>query len=122
MRMLDDRATQKVTANGLEFACQVYAPAGAEADAAIVLIRGLGTQLIEWSPVLIESLVAGDAGVEASFSVRRSLDADAERTAELFCGIVNRWRALGGTSHAAVRQLHVQARQRPGRDLAGREI
>ena len=59
MRMLDDRATQKVTANGLELACQVYAPAGEPADAAIVLIRGLGTQLIEWSPVLIESLVAG---------------------------------------------------------------
>ncbi len=59
MRILDDRATQKVSANGLEFAVQVYAPAGRSADAAIVLIRGLGTQLIEWSPVLIESLVAG---------------------------------------------------------------
>ena len=59
MRILDDRATRKVSANGLEFACQVYAPAGKPADAAIVLIRGLGTQLIEWSPVLIESLVAG---------------------------------------------------------------
>ena len=59
MRMLDDRATQKVSANGLELACQVYAPAGQSAEAAIVLIRGLGTQLIEWSPVLIESLVAG---------------------------------------------------------------
>lgn len=59
MRILDDRATQMVTANGLELACQVYAPAGQPADAAIVLIRGLGTQLIEWSPVLIESLLAG---------------------------------------------------------------
>ena len=58
-RILDDRATQKVAANGLELACQVYAPAGGPAAAAIVLIRGLGTQLIEWSPVLIESLVAG---------------------------------------------------------------
>jgi pimeloyl-ACP methyl ester carboxylesterase len=57
--MLDDRATQRVSANGLELACQVYAPAGGPADAAIVLIRGLGTQLIEWSPVLIEELVAG---------------------------------------------------------------
>lgn len=59
MRMLDDRATQKVAANGLELACQVYAPAGGATDGAIVLIRGLGTQLIEWSPVLIEALVAG---------------------------------------------------------------
>lgn len=59
MRMLDDRATQKVAANGLELACQVYAPADRHAQAAIVLIRGLGTQLIEWSPVLIEALVAG---------------------------------------------------------------
>jgi pimeloyl-ACP methyl ester carboxylesterase len=59
MLILDDRATQMIPANGLEFATQVYAPAGKPADAAIVLIRGLGTQLIEWSPVLIESLVAG---------------------------------------------------------------
>jgi pimeloyl-ACP methyl ester carboxylesterase len=59
MRILNDRATQMIPANGLEFAAQVYAPAGKPADAAIVLIRGLGTQLIEWSPVLIESLVAG---------------------------------------------------------------
>ncbi len=59
MRMLDDRATQKVSANGLELACQVYAPAGNPPESAIVLIRGLGTQLIEWSPVLIEALVAG---------------------------------------------------------------
>ena len=59
LRILDDRTTRKVSANGLELACQVYTPEGRPADAAIVLIRGLGTQLIEWSPVLIESLVAG---------------------------------------------------------------
>ena len=54
--MLDDKATRMVSANGLELACQVSGPADAPA---IVLIRGLGTQLIEWSPVLIETLVAG---------------------------------------------------------------
>ena len=54
--MLDDGATRLVAANGLEFACQIH---GEDTAPAIVLIRGLGTQLIEWSPVLIEALVAG---------------------------------------------------------------
>jgi pimeloyl-ACP methyl ester carboxylesterase len=54
--MLDDAATRLVAANGLEFACQVH---GAKDAPAIVLIRGLGTQLIEWSPALIEALAAG---------------------------------------------------------------
>lgn len=54
--MLTDDATRMVSANGLELACQV---SGDSTAPAIVLIRGLGTQLIEWSPVLIESLVAG---------------------------------------------------------------
>jgi len=54
--MLDDSRTRRVAAGGLEFACQVH---GDDQAPAIVLIRGLGTQLIEWSPVLIESLVKG---------------------------------------------------------------
>jgi pimeloyl-ACP methyl ester carboxylesterase len=54
--VLDDGATRRVAANGLEFACQVHGDAAAPA---IVLIRGLGTQLIEWSRVLVDSLVAG---------------------------------------------------------------
>ena len=80
MRMLDDRATQRIAANGLEFACQVYAPAGGKSEAAIVLIRGLGTQLIEWSPVLIESLVAGGLKVvifdNRDVGLSSKLDAD----------------------------------------------
>jgi pimeloyl-ACP methyl ester carboxylesterase len=41
---------------GLRFACQ---RTGDPAAPAIILIRGLGTQLIEWSPLLLQSLVAG---------------------------------------------------------------
>ena len=55
--MLDDEATRLVEANGLAFAtCQTH---GDASNPAIVLIRGLGTQLIEWSPVLIDALTAG---------------------------------------------------------------
>jgi pimeloyl-ACP methyl ester carboxylesterase len=59
--MLDDAATRFVTANGLRIACQVHgdAAAGPGASDSIVLIRGLGTQLIEWSPALIDTLVQG---------------------------------------------------------------
>ncbi len=54
--MLDDGATRPVHVGGLEFACQVHGDTGLPA---IVLIRGLGTQLIEWSPVLIDAFVEG---------------------------------------------------------------
>lgn len=53
---LNDDATRLVEANGLRFACQVH---GDASRPAIVLIRGLGTQLIEWSPLLIDALTAG---------------------------------------------------------------
>lgn len=56
MSLLSDDATRLVRAGTLELACQVH---GATSAPAIVLIRGLGTQLIEWSPVLIEALTAG---------------------------------------------------------------
>lgn len=59
--MLNDQRTRKIEANGLQFACQIYGGDG-QLDPevpAIVLIRGLGTQLIEWSPLLIDTLVAG---------------------------------------------------------------
>lgn len=58
--MLDDAATRLVRAGPVELACQVH---GDPADPAIILIRGLGTQLVEWSPVLIESLTAGGLSV-----------------------------------------------------------
>ncbi len=45
-----------VTAGDLTFACCRY---GNPADPAIVLIRGLGTQMIEWSSVFIDALVDG---------------------------------------------------------------
>lgn len=58
--MLDDEQTRLVEANGLTFACQIFSPDEEEQSTpAIVLIRGLGTQLIEWSPLLIKTLVAG---------------------------------------------------------------
>ncbi len=59
--MLSDDRTRMIEANGLQFACQVHGGNGQlEPEVpAMVLIRGLGTQLIEWSPVLIEALVAG---------------------------------------------------------------
>ncbi len=56
MSLLDDSPTRLVTAGGLTFACQSH---GAPEDPAILLIRGLGTQLIEWSPVLVRDLVGG---------------------------------------------------------------
>lgn len=60
MSLLDDAATRQVAAGGLTFACQTH---GDECDPPIVLVRGLGTQLIEWSPVLIDALVAGGLSV-----------------------------------------------------------
>ncbi len=60
MKALDDRRTGYVDANGLRFACQRHPePDKAAESDTIVLIRGLGTQMIEWSPVLIESLTRG---------------------------------------------------------------
>ena len=38
------------------------------------------------------------AGIEFSNSEAHSADYDAQKTAELFAGIVNRWQALGGWS------------------------
>jgi proline iminopeptidase len=51
---------QLVRVGDLELACQRY---GDDSAPAIVLIRGLGTQMIEWSPVLVESFVSGGLGV-----------------------------------------------------------
>jgi pimeloyl-ACP methyl ester carboxylesterase len=56
LSLLDDAATRLVAAGGLTFACQVH---GDERDPPILLVRGLGTQLVEWSPVLVGALVAG---------------------------------------------------------------
>lgn len=60
MSLLDDEATRLVAAGGLTFACQVH---GDRQHPTIFLIRGLGTQLIEWSPVLVDTLVAGGLSV-----------------------------------------------------------
>ena len=56
MTLLSDAATRLVQAGDLTFACQSH---GRGENPAIILIRGLGTQLIEWSPALIDGLVAG---------------------------------------------------------------
>ena len=40
--------------------CLEYAVAGSDTGIPIVLIRGLGTQMIEWSPCLLDGLVAAD--------------------------------------------------------------
>jgi len=45
-----------ISVGDLKFAACRY---GNPADPSIVLIRGLGTQMIEWSPRLLETLVAG---------------------------------------------------------------
>jgi pimeloyl-ACP methyl ester carboxylesterase len=58
--MLDDASTVFVEANGLRFACQQHGPEGGDP---IVLIRGLGTQMIEWSPVLLRRLGEGNLRV-----------------------------------------------------------
>lgn len=60
MSLLDDQATRLLAAGGLTFACQIH---GKPPGAFIILVRGLGTQLIEWSPVLVEALVAGGVRV-----------------------------------------------------------
>ncbi|MGE0622174.1 MAG: alpha/beta fold hydrolase [Pseudomonadales bacterium] len=62
MSLLGDEATRLVEAGGLTFACQVH---GDSHGPSIFLIRGLGTQLIEWSPVLVDALVAGGLRVVA---------------------------------------------------------
>jgi len=56
LSLLDDAATELVDAGALTFACQTRGDRG---DPSIILIRGLGTQLIEWSPALVDTLVAG---------------------------------------------------------------
>ena len=81
---LDDSTTKYLDANGLRFAYQYYFPSnhqsgrpsnrqsnrqsdrqsrdqseGTSSRPAIVLIRGLGTQMIEWSPILIDQLTRG---------------------------------------------------------------
>ncbi|HEY5646859.1 MAG TPA: alpha/beta hydrolase [Pseudomonadales bacterium] len=56
MSLLTDAHTRLVEAGGLTFALQSH---GDPRAPAIILIRGLGTQLIEWSPVLVDALVAG---------------------------------------------------------------
>ena len=56
MSLLTDSTTRIVRAGRLDLACQVH---GLSGDPAILLIRGLGTQLIEWSPVLIDAMCAG---------------------------------------------------------------
>jgi pimeloyl-ACP methyl ester carboxylesterase len=48
--------------NGLDLFYELH---GAEAAPCIVLIRGLGTQMIEWSPVLLERLVSAGLRVLA---------------------------------------------------------
>jgi pimeloyl-ACP methyl ester carboxylesterase len=60
LRTLDDGRTRYLTAHGLRFAYQDH---GRADDDAIILIRGLGTQMIEWSPVLIEALTGGSLRV-----------------------------------------------------------
>jgi pimeloyl-ACP methyl ester carboxylesterase len=51
-----------VETGGLKFACRRW---GDPSAPAIILIRGLGTQMIEWSPRLVEALVAGGLQVIA---------------------------------------------------------
>ncbi len=58
MNLLNDQQTQYLEANGLRFAFQIHAAPEAPLET-IVLIRGLGTQMVEWSPALIDSLVQG---------------------------------------------------------------
>jgi pimeloyl-ACP methyl ester carboxylesterase len=59
LNVLDDQQTQTLEANGLRFAYQIHAAPGQDSRETIVLTRGLGTQMVEWSPVLIDSLVQG---------------------------------------------------------------
>ena len=54
--MLDDTGTRNLEANGIRFAYQEH---GDVTGDPIVLIRGLGTQMIEWSPQLLGTLTGG---------------------------------------------------------------
>ena len=64
MNAIDDQATRFVLTRGLRFAYQHHPRQGGECgNDTIVLIRGLGTQLIEWSPLLIERLTHGGLNV-----------------------------------------------------------
>jgi pimeloyl-ACP methyl ester carboxylesterase len=64
-----------IPVGNLQFACRHY---GDPADPPIVLIRGLGTQMIEWSPRLLELLVAG--GLQVVIFDNRDVGASSKLT------------------------------------------
>jgi pimeloyl-ACP methyl ester carboxylesterase len=76
-----DSGEQMIRVGAFDFACRRL---GDAAHPAIVLIRGLGTQMIEWSPVLLERLVEGglqvvifdnrDAGLSSKAADAYTLD------------------------------------------------
>lgn len=66
-------AEWSVSVGDMSFAARRY---GEDNAPAIVLIRGLGTQLIEWSPVLLEALVAG--GLQAIIFDNRDVGASSK--------------------------------------------
>jgi len=113
LSLLDDAATRLVAAGGLTFACQVHGDAH---DPPIVLIRGLGTQLIEWSPVLVGALVAGglkvvvfdnrDAGRSSKPDHDYSLDDMADDVVALADALgIDRFHLLGISLGGMIAQL-----------------
>ena len=96
--MLDDTETRYLEANGLRFAYQSHGEMGGPA---IVLIRGLGTQMIEWSPLLIDTLI--EAGLRVVIFDNRDAGLSSRMTedyalADMAADVVALMKALGEQS------------------------
>ncbi len=110
---IDDANTRLIEAGGLTFAWQRH---GSEAGPALVLVRGLGTQLIEWSPVFLEALVAGglqviifdnrDVGRSSRLTEDYPLSAMAGDVAQLTKALaIDRFHVLGISLGGMIAQL-----------------
>lgn len=113
MNFLNDGPTRYLDANGLRFACQTH---GDPANESIILIRGLGTQMVEWSPVLIDALVEGglrvvifdnrDVGLSEKLTADYALSDMADDVVEIMSALdVARFHVFGISLGGMVAQL-----------------
>jgi len=119
--VLDDTGTCNLEANGFSFAYQEH---GDVTGDPIVLIRGLGTQMIEWSPLLLSTLTGGglqviifdnrDAGLSSKLKNDYALSDMAEDVVGVMSALgLDRFHvfgiSLGGMIAQLVAQQHVDA-------------
>jgi proline iminopeptidase len=113
LNFLNDEATRFLVANDLRFAFQTH---GDPADESIILIRGLGTQMVEWSPVLVDALVEGglqvvifdnrDVGLSQKLTADYALSDMADDVVEIMSALdVARFHVFGISLGGMVAQL-----------------